>query len=166
MPLYESVFIARQDIPASEVDTLTETYSGIIADNGGAVQRSEYWGLRNLAYRIKKNRKGHYVMFHIDAPSPAVQEMERNMRINEEILRYMTIRVEEFDAEPSVIMQSRGSRDDRGRRDDRDRGRPRPSEPKAEAKPEPKPEPKPESADSNETAAAPSAGEAADSQDS
>ena len=81
MPLYESVFIARQDIPAQEVETLTERFEGIVAEQGGSVSRREYWGLKNLAYRIKKNRKGHYTMMHLDAPSDAVQEMERNGEI-------------------------------------------------------------------------------------
>ena len=117
MPLYESVFITRQDVPSGEVETLTETFAGIVGDNGGAVEKREYWGLRNLAYRIKKNRKGHYTMFHIDGPAAAVQEMERNMRISEDILRYLTIRVEAFEEGPSVIMQSRSARDDRQRRD-------------------------------------------------
>ncbi len=117
MPLYESVFITRQDVPSGEVESLAETFAGIVGDNGGAVEKREYWGLRNLAYRIKKNRKGHYTMFHIDAPAAAVQEMERNMRISEDILRYLTIRVDAFEEGPSVIMQSRSARDDRPRRD-------------------------------------------------
>ncbi len=117
MPLYESVFITRQDVPSGEVESLAETFAGIVGDNGGAVEKREYWGLRNLAYRIKKNRKGHYTMFHIDAPAAAVQEMERNMRISEDILRYLTIRVDAFEEGPSVIMQTRSARDDRQRRD-------------------------------------------------
>ena len=117
MPLYESVFITRQDVPSGEVESLAETFAGIVGDNGGAVEKREYWGLRNLAYRIKKNRKGHYTMFHIDAPAVAVQEMERNMRISEDILRYLTIRVDAFEEGPSIIMQTRSARDDRQRRD-------------------------------------------------
>ena len=117
MPLYESVFITRQDVPSGEVESLAETFAGIVGDNGGAVEKREYWGLRNLAYRIKKNRKGHYTMFHIDAPAAAVQEMERNMRISEDVLRYLTIRVDAFEEGPSVIMQARSARDDRPRRD-------------------------------------------------
>ena len=113
MPLYETVFIARQDIPAQEAEELGEKYSNIVGDNGGAVGRREYWGLRNLAYRIKKNRKGHYTMLHIDAPAPAVAEMERNMRIDENVLRYLTIRADELDEGPSVMMQNRRPRDDR-----------------------------------------------------
>jgi len=113
MPLYETVFIARQDIPAQEAEELGEKFSNIVGDNGGAVERREYWGLRNLAYRIKKNRKGHYTMLHIDAPALAVAEMERNMRIDEDILRYLTIRADEFDEGPSVMMQNRKPREDR-----------------------------------------------------
>ena len=98
MPFYESVFIARQDISAGQVDTLADEMEKLISDNGGSVARREYWGLRNLAYRMKKNRKGHYIMFNLDAPSEAVQEMERNLRLHEDVLRYMTIRLEELRA--------------------------------------------------------------------
>ena len=122
MALYESVFIARQDVSATQVDSLTDSFEKIISDNGGSVERREYWGLRTLAYRIKKNRKGHYVMFNLEAPSGAVQEMERNMRLNEDILRYMTIRIEKIREEPSPIMQGKGDRD----RDRADRGSPGP----------------------------------------
>ncbi len=118
MSYYESVFIARQDISAPQVETLTDTFTEIISGGGGNVTKREYWGLRNLAYRIKKNRKGHYMLLNIDAPSDAIQEMERNMRISEDILRYMTIRVEELEDGPSVMARSRSARDDhRGRRD-------------------------------------------------
>ncbi len=123
MPLYENVFIARQELSTAQVEALTESLSGIIKDNGGTVAKTEYWGLKSLAYRIKKNRKGHYVLFNLDAPSDAVKEMERNMRINEDLLRYLTIRVDELEEGPSIQMQSRGR--DGGRRGDRprDRGR-------------------------------------------
>jgi len=117
MPLYETVFIARQDIPAQEADALAEKYSGIVSEHGGLVARREYWGLRTLAYRIKKNRKGHYTMFHLDAPAEAVSEMERNMRLDEDILRYLTIRSDSLDDKPSVIMQSRTAREERTRQD-------------------------------------------------
>jgi small subunit ribosomal protein S6 len=123
MALYESVFIVRQDVTAAQVDTLADTFAKIIDDNGGSIQRREYWGLRSLAFRIKKNRKGHYVLFNIDGPSDALQEMERNMRINEDVLRYMTIRVEELREEPSPIMQGKGDRE-RERADRGGRGRP------------------------------------------
>ena len=119
MPLYESVFIARQDIASTQVDTLGEQFTKIVEGLNGKVTKREYWGLRNLAYRIKKNRKGHYVLLNIDAPAPAVAEMERNMRINEDVLRYLTIRVEELEAGPSAMMR-RTERDERDR--DRDRG--------------------------------------------
>ena len=128
MSLYETVFIARQDISASQVETLTETFAALIAEGQGEVKKREYWGLRTLAFRIKKNRKGHYVLFNIDAPPAAVAEMERNMRINEDVLRYLTVRVDELEEVPSAVMQSRGSRDDRPRRsyggDRRDEGGP------------------------------------------
>ena len=121
MPFYECVFIARQDISSQQVETLTESLSTIITEGGGQVTKSEYWGLRTLAYRIKKNRKGHYVLFDLEAPSETVQEMERNMRINEDVLRYLTLKVDALEEGPSIQMQSRHGRDDRGRgrRDDR-----------------------------------------------
>ncbi|HYD32840.1 MAG TPA: 30S ribosomal protein S6, partial [Azospirillaceae bacterium] len=111
MSLYECVFIARQDISAAQAEQLTETFSGIIRDNGGQVTKTEYWGLKTLAYKIKKNRKGHYVLLNLDAPHAAVAEMERNMGINEDILRVLTIRVDALEAGPSAMMQSRGERD-------------------------------------------------------
>ena len=110
MPFYENVFIARQDISATQVDALCEAFTGIIEKMDGKVEKREYWGLRSLAYRIKKNRKGHYVLFNLDAPSDAVQEMERQMRINEDVLRYLTIRVDELEEGPSAVMQGRGDR--------------------------------------------------------
>jgi len=126
--LYETVFIARQDISGAQVDSLADTFTQLIADQGGEVKKREYWGLRNLSYRMNKNRKGHYVLFNIDAPPPAIAEMERTMRINEDVLRYLTIRVDKLEEAPSPIMQSRGSREDRPRRD-RDRyGDPREAE--------------------------------------
>jgi small subunit ribosomal protein S6 len=117
MPLYECVLIARQDISASQVEGLTDHFKSIIEQRGGAVRKQEYWGLRSLAFRIKKNRKGHYVLFGLDSPSDAVHEMERNMRLNEDVLRFLTVRVDAIDEEPSIIVRSRHSRDDgpRGR---------------------------------------------------
>ena len=114
MALYETVFIARQDISSAQAETLAETYTQMIVDNGGSVVKTEPWGLKTLAFRMNKNRKGHYVLFNIDAPSAAVLEMERNMRINEDVLRYMSIRVDEHEEGPSAMMQSRGG--DRGER--------------------------------------------------
>ena len=125
MALYESVFLARQDISNAQVDQLADQFSEIITNMGGTIAKREYWGVRKLAYRIKKNRKAHYVLFNIDAPSDAVLELERNMRLNEDVLRYLTLRIEEVDEAPSVIMQAKsdrpGGRGDRGdrRRDDR-----------------------------------------------
>jgi small subunit ribosomal protein S6 len=121
MPLYENVFIARQDISGAQVDALADSFTQLLTDNGGEVKKREYWGLRNLAYRMRKNRKGHYVMLNIDAPASALAELERTMRINEDVIRYLTIRVDALEEGPSVVMQSRGSRDDRQRRIDRDR---------------------------------------------
>lgn len=118
MPLYESVFIARQDIPAQDVEALAERFASVLAEQGGEVARREYWGLKNMAYRIKKNRKGHYTMLHIDAPPAALQEMERTMRISEDVLRYISMRVDEFPEGPSIMMQTRAAREDR-RRDER-----------------------------------------------
>ena len=129
MPLYENVFIARQDISGTQVDALADTFTQLIAEQGGEVKKREYWGLRNLAYRMKKNRKGHYVLLNIEAPSAAIAELERTMRINEDVLRYLTLRVDEHEEGPSPVMQSRGSREDRPRRD-RDRyGEPREDRP-------------------------------------
>jgi small subunit ribosomal protein S6 len=130
MPLYENIYIARQDATTAQVEALTETFAGIIAEQGGKVTKKEYWGLRSLAYRIKKNRKGHYTLLNIDAPPAAVTEMERNMRISEDVLRLLTVRIDELEEGPSAMLQSR-SRDDRDRprrgdRDDRDRDRDRP----------------------------------------
>ncbi len=126
MPLYECVFIARQDISAPQVEALVEAFSGVITEQGGTVVKQEYWGLRNLAYRIKKNRKGHYVMFNLDSPPAAVHEMERQMHLNEDVLRFLTLRIDEVEEGPSVVMQNRdrGDRDrgDRGDRPRRDRG--------------------------------------------
>ena len=124
MPYYESVFIARQDISGTQVDSLTESLTNIIQEGGGQVTKKEFWGLRNLAYKIKKNRKGHFVLLNIDGPSDAVLEMERNMRINEDVIRYLTVRVDELESEESIMLRSRGSRDSGrgGRRGGFDRG--------------------------------------------
>ena len=121
MPNYESVFIARQDITAAQVEGLVETFEKVIMDAGGSVPKKESWGLRTLAYKIKKNRKGPYTLMNIDAPADAIHEMERQMRINEDVLRYITLRVDEFEEGPSVMMRSR-DRDDRSRRSRDDHG--------------------------------------------
>ena len=119
MTLYENVFIARQDISGQQVDALADSFTQLVADNGGEVKKREYWGLRNLAYRMRKNRKGHYVLMNIAGPPAAIFELERTMRINEDVIRYLTLRVDQHEEGPSVIMQSRGSRDERRR--DRER---------------------------------------------
>src|SRR3954463_7394053 len=122
MPLYENVFIARQDISGTQVDALADTFTQLIGEQGGEVKKREYWGLRNLAYRMKKNRKAHYMLLNIDAPPAAIAELERTMRINEDVLRYLTLRVDALEEGPSPVMQNRGSREDRPRRArDRDR---------------------------------------------
>jgi small subunit ribosomal protein S6 len=120
MPHYENVFIARQEVSAAQVDGLADVFSEVISGAGGTIHRREYWGLKTLAYRIKKNRKGHYVLFNIEAPPDAVQEMERQMRLNEDILRHLTVRLETAPEGPSVVLQGRGDRE-RARRDDDDR---------------------------------------------
>jgi small subunit ribosomal protein S6 len=116
MALYEHVFLARQDISAQQVDTLVETFKGVIEANGGKVAKNEYWGVKSLAYRIKKNRKAHYTLLNLDAPASAVAEMERMMSINEDVLRFMTVRVETLEEEPSAMLQKR-DRDERGPRE-------------------------------------------------
>lgn len=122
MPLYEHVFLARQDLAQAQVDALAEAATKIIEDNGGKIAKVETWGLRNLAYRIRKNRKAHYVLLDIDAPAPAIAELERQTAINEDVIRYMTIRTDAHEAGPSVMMR-KGERD-RERRGDREGGRP------------------------------------------
>lgn len=110
MPFYETVFIARQDLSESQVKELTDGYSKIITDNGGKVTKVENWGLKTLAYKINKNRRGFYVLIETDTPAPALHEVERNMRLNEDILRFMSIRLDELSDGPSVMMD-KGSRD-------------------------------------------------------
>lgn len=122
MAFYETVFIARQDLSSAQTEALTEDFSKLIVELGGKVTKTEQWGLRSLTYRINKNRKGHYVLMNIDGPHAAVAELERRMRLNEDVLRYLTIRMDELENEPSAMMRSRGERD-RGERGDRpDRG--------------------------------------------
>jgi small subunit ribosomal protein S6 len=126
MALYEHIIIVRQDVSSAQVESLTEELSTLVSENGGSVEKVEQWGLRNLAYRIKKNRKGHYVLLNLDAPAAAVAELERIERINEDIIRIMTIRVEELEEGPSAMLRSSDERDERrGRRDDRGDRRPR-----------------------------------------
>lgn len=129
MPLYEHIFLARQDVSNAQVEQLTKEFSDIIEEAGGKIAKSEYWGLKTLAYKIKKSRKAHYTLLNIEAPHEAVAEMERRMGLSTDIIRFMTIRVEEHETEPSVMMR-KSDRDDtrggrggfRGPRGDRDGG--------------------------------------------
>jgi small subunit ribosomal protein S6 len=127
MPLYEHVFLARQDASAQQVEDLTNQITGVIGSLGGKVTKTENWGLRSLTYRMNKNRKAHFVMLNIDGPAAVVAEIERQERINEEIIRYLTVRVDEHEEGPSAMMRKADrdrERDDRGGgfRGDRDRG--------------------------------------------
>jgi small subunit ribosomal protein S6 len=124
MPLYEHVFIARQDLSNAQAEALIEHFSTVLADNGGTVVANEYWGVKTMAYRINKNRKGHYAFLRTNAPAPAVQEMERLMRLHDDVMRVMSIKVDAHEEGPSVQMQKRDERD-RGDRGDRDMGAPR-----------------------------------------
>ena len=107
MTLYEHIFITRQDITQTQAEELTQTVTNIIQENDGTVTKTEYWGLQNLAYKIKKNRKGHYILLNIDAPHTTISEMERKISLNEDIIRHLTIRVDEHDEEPSPPLQSK-----------------------------------------------------------
>ena len=123
MRLYESVFIARQDISSQQAESMADEFAGIITNAGGKIHKREYWGLRSLAYRIKKNRKGHYIMFNLETDGATLKEYERIMGLNEDVLRFLNIRIEEVDDAPSIIMQNKGERGDRNDRGDRgDRG--------------------------------------------
>jgi len=119
MPYYENVFIGRQDLSSAQVEALTDSYAAIIEEQGGKVLKREHWGLKSLAYRIKKNRKGHYVMLNVEAEWPALAEVERQMRLSEDIIRFLTVRVEEVTEEPSPMMTRRDRDERRPRRDDR-----------------------------------------------
>ncbi len=131
MPLYEHVFLARQDVSNAQVEALTKEYSDLIAELGGKVTKTEYWGLKSLTYKIKKNRKAHMSLLNIDAPPAAIAEMERRMGLSTDVMRFMTVRVEELETEPSAMMR-KSDRDERGERGERggfgrggDRGGPR-----------------------------------------
>ena len=115
MPLYESVFIARNDVTQAQVDAVADQVAGILTEQGGEVKKREYWGLRGLAYRIKKNRKGHYMLLGIDASPAAMQEVERQLGLNEDVLRVLTLRIEAIDEAPSAILSRRGEERDRDR---------------------------------------------------
>ena len=119
MPLYEHVFISRQDLSNAQAESLVEHFSTVLADNGGKVIESEYWGVKTMAYKINKNRKGHYAFLRTDAPSSAVQEMERLMRLPDDVMRILTIKVDAHEEGPSVQMQKRDDRGERGERGDR-----------------------------------------------
>ena len=120
MRLYESVFIARQDITTAQVETMADEFAEIITSAGGSIKKREYWGLRALAYRIKKNRKGHYIMFNMETGPEALKEYERIMRLNEDVLRFLNIRIEEAIEGPSIMMQAKTERPQRGGRDGSD----------------------------------------------
>jgi small subunit ribosomal protein S6 len=133
MPLYEHVYLARQDASAQQVDELTAQLKGVIEGLGGSIKKAEYWGVKSLSYRLRKNRKAHFTLMDIDAPPPAINEIERLERLNEDVLRYLTIRVDAHEEGPSAMMrraerdrdreERRGDRGDRGERGDRgDRG--------------------------------------------
>jgi small subunit ribosomal protein S6 len=115
MPLYESVFIARNDVTQQQVEAIAEQVAAVVAEQGGEVKKREYWGLRGLAYRIKKNRKGHYMLLGIDTAPAAMQEAERQLGLNEDVLRVMTLRVEAIDEAPSAILSRRGEERERDR---------------------------------------------------
>ncbi|MGC6533972.1 MAG: 30S ribosomal protein S6 [Parvibaculales bacterium] len=137
MALYEHVFIARQDISSQQVEGLVDMMKAVLEENGGKITKNEYWGLKSLAYRVKKNRKGHYSLLNIDASHEAVAELERRISLNDDIIRHMTLRVEEHEAEESVQLRNK-NRDDRrderrgprrdDRRDDRREAAPRTEE--------------------------------------
>jgi small subunit ribosomal protein S6 len=129
MPLYEHVYLARQDVSAQQVEEMTTAYTAVVEGLGGKVTKNEYWGVKSLNYRIKKNRKAHFTLLNIDAPPAALAEVERQERLSEDVLRYLTIRVEELEEGPSAMMRKvdrdrdrddRGERGDRGPRRDRD----------------------------------------------
>ena len=124
MALYEHVFLARQDLSQSQVDALAAAATEIVESNQGKVTKTETWGLKSLAYKIQKNRKAHYVMLNIDAPAGVIAELERQTRVNEDVIRYLTIRVDELESEPSVQMRKNERSDRKGGRDGgRDGGR-------------------------------------------
>lgn len=122
MPFYESTFIARPDLSAQQAEAFAARFAAIVTQNGGSVVKTEYWGLRNLAYRIKKHRKGHYLMFVLDALPETVKELERNMRLDEDVLRYLTVKVDSLEVEPSPLAHVRGTREEKS---SEERGSPR-----------------------------------------
>jgi small subunit ribosomal protein S6 len=126
MPLYEHVFLSRQDVSAQQVEELTTQLKGVVEQLGGKVAKVEQWGVKTLSYRLRKNRKAHFTLLNLDAPSAAVSEIERQERLNEDVLRYLTVRVDALEEGPSAMMRkSDRDRDDRGGFRDRDRDRDR-----------------------------------------
>ena len=124
MPLYEHVYLARQDVTPQQVDELTAQFKGIIEQMGGTVGKTEYWGLRSLSYRLRKNRKAHFTLMNVDAPAAALAEIERQERLNEDVLRYLTVRVDEHETGPSAMMRKADrDRDREERRGERRRER-------------------------------------------
>ena len=123
MPLYETVLIARNDVTQQQVEGVADTIAALLEGDGGAVQKREYWGLRSLAYRIKKNRKGHYMLLGLNAPPASISEMERQLSLNEDVLRFMTLRVEEISEEPSAILTRKSDERERGFRGPKPAGR-------------------------------------------
>jgi small subunit ribosomal protein S6 len=123
MPLYETVVIARSEITQAQADAVADALTTQLEADGGAVLKREYWGLRSLAYRIKKNRKGHYILLGLDATHPALKEMERQLTLNEDVLRFMTVRIEEISEEPSVILSRKSDDRERGFRGPKPAGR-------------------------------------------
>lgn len=119
MRLYETVLIIRQDVSATQAENLTNDMVGVIENGGGSIKKREYWGLRSLAYRIKKNRKGHYILLNLEADSATLNEFERLMRLNDDILRFLTVALDEVEEGPSIMMQARPERGERGDRGDR-----------------------------------------------
>ena len=115
MPLYEHVFLARQDVTAQQVEELTAEFKGVIEGLGGKITKSEYWGVKGLSFRMNKNRKAHFTLLNVDAPPAALNEVERQERLSEDVLRFMTIRVDELEEGPSAMMR-KSDRDDRGER--------------------------------------------------
>jgi small subunit ribosomal protein S6 len=124
MRCYEHTFIARQDLSPQQAQALAETYAALVTEHGGEVTKTEYWGLRNLAYRMRKNRKGHYLHLNLKAEAATIDELERQERLSDDILRYLTVKVDQLEEGPSVLMHARTSREERARRhDDGRRGR-------------------------------------------
>ena len=118
MPLYEHIYLARQDLSTQQVEELTAKLTGVITEAGGKITKTEYWGLKSLSYRIRKNRKAHMTLLNVDASPATLNEIERQERLNEDVLRYLTIRVEAHEEGPSAMMR-KSDRDDRGDRGDR-----------------------------------------------